>query len=171
MIDTTVNPLILTLNLEHTVQVYFDKLRKLHFPAPINYLNAHLTLFHQLPANEKSILSDLHNISSNQSKLLLKAGSIGSIGNGTAYYITNNMLMTLHLALQKKWQQWLIPQDKQKLWPHITIQNKVSAHTAKQLQQQLNTGFEPFEFYANGLSLWEYQGGPWKFVRNFDFKE
>ncbi len=80
-------------------------------------------------------------------------------------------LIALHLAFQRQWQQWLIPQDKQKLWPHITVQNKDNAEVAKGLQQQLKRDFESFEFYATGLSLWEYLGGPWQFIKDFKFKD
>ena len=42
-------PLILTLALDADSQAHFDALRKQHFPPAINYLAAHLTLFHHLP--------------------------------------------------------------------------------------------------------------------------
>ena len=168
---TAVYPLILTLELALPAQQYFDGLRKAHFPAERNYLNAHLTLFHNLPQAELSIINDIEQASGSLAPLTLCVDAIVSTGNGTAYKITSQQLSQLHNKLQKQWQQWLIPQDKQKLWPHITVQNKVSAEEAKKLQKLLKERFEPFEIIATGLSLWEYRGGPWKFVKTFPFKD
>ncbi len=77
--------------------------------------------------------------------------------------------MQLHGFLQQQWQPWLIPQDRHKLWPHITIQNKVAPATAKALQQELAQNFTPFTAWGTGLSLWEYLGGPWKHLLDFPF--
>jgi hypothetical protein len=41
--------LIVTLLLNEEADEYFTNLRNQHFPAAINYLRAHLTLFHKLP--------------------------------------------------------------------------------------------------------------------------
>ncbi|WP_204248378.1 hypothetical protein [Hymenobacter sp. PAMC 26628] len=46
-------PLILTLALDTDSQAYFDELRRQHFPAKINYLAAHVTLFHHLPGRTR----------------------------------------------------------------------------------------------------------------------
>ena len=162
-------PLILTLKFDNAAQLLFNDLRKLYFPAERNFLDAHLTLFHQLPANEQSILSDIENIARNTSRLVLQIESIVSIGNGTAYKIASGVLVALHQSLQQKWMQWIIPQDKQKLWPHITVQNKVSTEKAKELQAILKSDFKPFEIYGIGFSLWEYRGGPWEFVKSYEF--
>jgi len=86
-----------------------------------------------------------------------------------AFRITCHDLALLHQQLQNKWRQWLTPQDMQKLWPHVTIQNKVSAQTAGTLVKELKVNFKPFEAEGLGLSLWIYKRGPWEFVRSFDF--
>ncbi len=151
-------------------QLFFDVLRKQHFPAERNFLDAHLMLFHQLPPNGKGIVEDIKAIVKEYQNMPLQVSGISSIGNGVAYKIESDLLQQLHKHLQTKWQQWLIPQDKNKLWPHITIQNKVSPEKAKQLLQELSDKFKPFEIQATGLSLWEYQGGPWKFIETFNFK-
>jgi hypothetical protein len=41
-------PFILTLWMEEQAQKYFNQMRKIYFPAQRNYLDAHLTLFHNL---------------------------------------------------------------------------------------------------------------------------
>ncbi|MBS7565257.1 2'-5' RNA ligase family protein [Mucilaginibacter sp. Bleaf8] len=162
-------PLILTLVLDKESQSFFNALRKQYFPPERNYLDAHLTLFHHLPAHEQQIINDIKECGKQTAPLALQVTDVVSIGNGVAYKLENMPLMTRHKRLQQQWQQWLIPQDRQKLWPHITIQNKVSPDQAKSLQAQIKQEFVPFVAQGFGLSLWAYKGGPWEFVKYFEF--
>ena len=50
------NPLILTLKPDEQAQQFFNALRKAHFPAHANYLDAHLTLFHLLPDANDTVI-------------------------------------------------------------------------------------------------------------------
>lgn len=163
------NPLLLTLSIDADAQEYFNALRKLYFPAERNFLDAHLMLFHQLPITEKSIISDIEALVKNHNPFTLQVSGLSSIGNGVAYKVESATLQKLHKRLQSQWMDWLIPQDENKLWPHITIQNKVNAMVAKELLLKLAADFEPFTITGTGLSLWEYQGGPWKFIDTFNF--
>ena len=104
-----------------------------------------------------------------QKILALQVTEVVSIGAGVAFKLESDELKKLHKKLQQQWQQWLTPQDKQTLWPHITIQNKVDRQTAVQLQQELNSNFKPFEIQGLGLTLWEYLGGPWGLIQSLDF--
>lgn len=162
-------PLILTLTLDAGNQQFFNTLRRRHFPPERNYLDAHLTLFHHLPYNEPQIIDDIKIAVNTCNALLLKVTEIKSIGNGVAYKLECTKLQQLHKHLQLKWEQWLIPQDRQKLWPHITVQNKVDAAQAMLLKAELEQTFKPFEATGVGLSLFEYQGGPWKYINHFPF--
>jgi 2'-5' RNA ligase len=166
----TTNPLILTLTLNPEAQRSFNNLRQQYFPPERNFLDAHLSLFHQLPAGEEGVVKTIKSLASEQSPFNMAITEIVSIGNGVAYKVGSEQLQSLHRHLQQQWQQWIIPQDKQKLWPHITIQNKVSPDVAKALINELSTDFKPFEVLATGFSLWEYLGGPWKLVETFAFK-
>ncbi|MVN91899.1 2'-5' RNA ligase family protein [Mucilaginibacter aquatilis] len=162
-------PLILTLMLDDASQQYFNQLRTAHFPPERNYLDAHLTLFHNLPAHEAQIVKDIEFAAINQTTMQLQIKAVKSIGSGVAFDIECMQLKQLHNYLQQLWQPWLIPQDKQKLWPHITIQNKVTHDAAMLLKAQLENDFESFEATGTGLALFEYRGGPWEFVREFKF--
>ncbi len=93
-----------------------------------------------------------------------------SIGNGVAFKIESNELMHLHKTHQNLWLNFLTLQDKQKLWPHITVQNKVPVQEAQKLLNELKNDFIPFVALATGLQLWEYLNGPWKLLGNFSFK-
>jgi len=163
-------PLILTVSLDTASQNFFNDLRKRHFPPERNYLDAHLTLFHHLPPNEIQITDAIRELAGTRQPLTIQATNVTSIGNGVAYKLESDKLVQIHQQLQSRWQPWLIPQDKQKLWPHITVQNKVDAARAKALKAALEQDFQPFEIVGTGLALWEYLGGPWKLVEVFDFK-
>ena len=164
-------PLILTLELDEQSFEFFNELRQAHFPKERNFLAAHLTLFHNLPPGEPQIKTDLALLVKEQSELLLPVTSVASIGGGVAYKIESTELKQLHKNLQNAWAAWLIPQDKQMLWPHVTVQNKVTGQQAKELHSGLAESFVPFEARGKGLCLWEYLGGPWKRVETFLFEK
>ena len=163
-------PLVLTLTLDTEATAFFNRLRAQHFPAERNYLEAHLTLFHQLPGVEADRLtSDLTQVSARYRPLSLTVREVRLLGRGVAYRLESPLLQQLHRQLQKQWQAHLTPQDQQKLWPHVTVQNKVSSDEAKHLHTQLVEKFTPFEAVGTGLHLWEYHGGPWKSKQQFAF--
>lgn len=164
-------PLIVTLTLDDASSRFFTALRNLHFPSAINYLAAHLTLFHHLPPTETSIRHDLAAWSADNKRLLLEVSEVRSIGRGVVYKITCPPLLQLHKQMQEKWQCWLIPQDRQKLWPHITVQNKVMPAEAKQTLEKLRASFRPFTAMGQGFTLWRYEGGPWKLLEQYWFSQ
>lgn len=162
-------PLILTLTLEAHAHAYFNALRQQHFPPERNFLEAHLTLFHHLPAGHPDILPTIQLICSGQPEMQLFASKVVSIGKGVAIKIECPPLLQMHAYLRKQWLALLTPQDRQGIWPHITIQNKVAPPQAAALLQQLAPAFAPFHFGATGLTLWEYRGGPWHLLQQFAF--
>lgn len=166
----TNNPLILTLAIDDETHLYFNQLRKKHFPAERNFLDAHLSLFHQLPAGDPSIETVLEETAAQQPFFQLDIATVVSIGNGVAFKVQSDTLAQLHRTLQAAWKEHLIPQDQHKLYPHITIQNKVRPAEAKALLSELSADFQPFKAAAIGFDLWEYLGGPWRFIRRFEFR-
>lgn len=164
-------PLILTLTLDAASQAFFDEQRKRYFPPKINYLSAHLTLFHALPgAEEAAITADLEGAAAAQpGPLPLRTTGLKFMGRGVLYALDNPDLPALHRRLQQQWQPWLTAQDAQGLRPHITVQNKVDPTVARALLAELSAGFEPFAVAGTGLALWAYRGGPWERRRLFPF--
>lgn len=154
-------PLILTLTLDAKAQEYFDALREEHFPKHCNYLKAHLTLFHHLPSDNETIEKMISEVC-NRSEMSLEVSGIKSIGNGVAYVIQSEELQQLHKKLQQQFDPYMISQDRNKLWPHITVQNKVTAFKAKQTLEKLQESFKPFHLTATGIRSWLYMGGPWE---------
>ncbi|ALJ00517.1 2'-5' RNA ligase family protein [Rufibacter tibetensis] len=163
------NPLILTLTLNQEAFDFFTQLRTEYFPPERNYLQAHLTLFHHLPPSENSVLDTLTEICKHQKAMDLEVSDLMSLGNGVAFKIDSQELFELYKHLQSQWEPFLIPQDKQKLRPHITIQNKVKPEVAKETEKEVRQTFNPFRIIGTGFTLWEYMGGPWKLYHQFTF--
>jgi 2'-5' RNA ligase len=170
MSTTEAAPLILTLALDEATQTYFNGLRQQHFPPKINYLAAHLTLFHHLPGPELASISEtLRRLSQALGPLPLQVTGLRSLGRGVAFTIENEQLRALHRQLQAAFAPHLTPQDQQKLQPHVTIQNKVDPAAARQLLAEMQADFAPFEAVGTGLHLWAYRGGPWESLAEFGF--
>jgi len=167
---TTNPPLILSVWMEASAQRYFNELRKQYFPPERNFIDAHLTFFHALP-NSDAVLNDIIDAAGNQHRFSAQVSGVVSLGNGTALKVESPELKSLHLQLQRKWLTLLTVQDKQGLWPHITIQNKVAPESAHSLQLQLSNDFQPFEFEVIGLEVWKYMGGPWELLERVEFNK
>jgi hypothetical protein len=161
-------PLIVTLSMRPEDQQFFNELRDTHFPSHVNYLQAHITLFHHLPSDEPFIQEQLKGFADHP-VIELEAHGIRHLGNGVAYSLRSPALMKLHARMQSAFQPWLNFKDRQELWPHITIQNKATAFKAHQLFEQLSADFKPFTITTTGLSTWLYLKGPWKSMDQYFF--
>ena len=91
------------------------------------------------------------------------------MGKGVAFTLQSRKLLNLHKGLQQQFTKFLIRKDRQVLWPHITVQNQVTANKAQKLFEELNANFKPFTISAIGLSTWLYQKGPWEHLGDYDF--
>jgi hypothetical protein len=163
-------PLIVTLRLQPQHQQFFNELRKAHFPAHVNYLDAHITLFHHLPSGAPFIHEQLAAFA-RHTPIKLFVNEIRYLGNGVAYSIESEELLQFHQKMQHTFAAWLNTKDQQILWPHITIQNKATAFKAQQLFEKLSEDFTPFDITATGINTWLYLKGPWKAVETFPFMD
>ena len=159
---------IVTLRLDEASQAHFDRLRKQYFPPERNLIPAHLTLFHTLPSIE-DIAAALESEATKHAAFPLIVTGLRSLGRGVAYALASSELLSLHRDLSSTFAGHLTAQDRQKFHPHIVIQNKVSAESARELLALLQASFTPFSAQANGLDLWHYLGGPWQHARTFAF--
>ena len=165
-----VSPLILTLQLEPAAQARFDAERRAHFPPERNHLAAHLTLFHHLPGEAIGAIGDrLQAVCADRPCLAMEVQGLWMMGRGVAYRLCAPDLVDMRAGLAKAWWEWLTPQDRQPLRPHITIQNKVEAAEARALHGQMQTAFVPFGVQGIGLLLWHYRGGPWEPAAAYPF--
>ena len=163
-------PLILTACLDETSQAFFNEKRKTFFPPERNFLDAHLTLFHALPAQEFSTIDNvLNTIASQHSVLHGRADDIFFMGFGSAYHIDCPALNDMHKTLSNLWHDWLTRQDSQTFKPHVTFQNKVDPNLAKKTFHECRALFEPFDVQIRGLDLWHYDNGPWTHISKYNF--
>lgn len=164
------DPLILTLRPDVESLAYFTKLRQTYFPADRNYLDAHITLFHQLPSSERAkICADLKQ-AANRAVFLLKTEGLMFLGKGVAFRFSSSEAGDLRRDLAERWHDHLVPQDQKKTFqPHITVQNKVGPEEAKVLFDRLEKTAKDRDIRATGLDLWYYRGGPWEHIEHFAF--
>ncbi len=165
-------PLILTLTLDDETKDFFNNLRTEYFPPERNYLDAHCTLFHHLPGGrEEDILVHLQTLADRTPRLTLDISAPKSIGRGVIFPLENEMLALIHSDLQASWQDWLTPQDRQKIRPHVTVQNKVSVTEARETFRVLSRDnfSRPSHGYGVGFSLFYYRNGPWEAAARIPF--
>lgn len=164
-------PLILTLQFDAPSFERVNALRRTHFPPERNVLNAHITLFHALPAErETEIRETLDEICARTSSMTLGFKGVRSLGKGVAVEVEAPALEELRRQLGREWNSFLGPQDSQRIRPHVTIQNKVSPDAARMLYEELSTNWKAWEGRGEGLQLWWYRGGPWEAAGQFPFK-
>ena len=163
-----VPPLIITLKIDTASLAFFSEQRKLYFPAHVNFLDAHLTLFHKLPADD-ILIDETIKLLCKRKSFSMEVTGVKNIGRGVVYTIYSPELQQLHKQMQLAFSNILIPQDKGKLAPHITVQNKVTANKANVLHQNLSQSFKPFSVQATGIATWLYLKGPWEKKAEFLF--
>lgn len=163
-------PLIITIMMDEKAQRYFTDLRNLHFPKHCNYLEAHITLFHKLPSNKQKIAAVLEE-TARRPVMDLTVAAVKNLGTGVAFEIKSAELIQLRKTLQQKFSPWLSAQDRNRLWPHITVQNKVTAYKASQTLLLLQKDFTPFEIKGTGIATWLYKDGPWEKLTDYLFHE
>ncbi|MBD8554401.1 2'-5' RNA ligase family protein [Rhizobium sp. CFBP 8762] len=158
------HPLILTARISDGDLEPFDRLRRQHFPAERNFLRAHLTLFHHLPADEFDRIVELaqQGLSRVDLPMPVEVTGVRHMGAGVAYTLESPALQAVRAHLVAGVRAWLKPQDLQGWRPHITVQNKVSKAKADTLFQDLRTSFRPQTIASTGLDIWSYLGGPWR---------
>jgi 2'-5' RNA ligase len=170
MTQSTTSPLILTLKLDPLTFEQVDALRQQHFPADRNWIPAHITLFHALPGEQISDVSEkLQQICTRTSPFQIHFSDLRFLGKGVALECLSLSLNQLQQNLAQSWTDWLTAQDRQRYRPHITIQNKVLPEQARQLYEQMKEVWQPFSGWGEGLLLWHYRGGPWELAKEFPF--
>ena len=162
-------PLIITLRLDAASFARLDALRREHFPAAINRLSAHLTLFHHLPGERlEEVSADLASVA-RRAALRLRFGAPRLLGRGVAFDVESAGLMDARRELARRWGPMLSAQDRQGFRPHVTVQNKVEPAEARTLRDDLALRIAPWEGEGEALQLWRYLGGPWGAEGEFGF--
>lgn len=166
----TSQPFILSLKFDPASFELLNQLRQQHFPPERNFLSAHITLFHSLPAEREATLrATLTEVCGRTSILPLHFTGLRFLGRGAAIEVDSPPLLALRRELAAQWREFLTPQDQQGFRPHVTIQNKVTSEAARELFNQLSATWKPFEGRGEGCQLWHYRGGPWEAAGEFGF--
>ena len=164
-------PLILTAQLPDDLQAWMTALRTEHFPPERNYLSAHVTLFHALPAFcESEIVGLMRQLASEFAPVDARIAGIMSLGGGTAIRLESEGILRLRAMLAEHFHGLLTDQDSGGKRLHVTVQNKVTSKAAKALQAELAPVVEERAFRFRGLALHRYLGGPWEQIRETAFR-
>lgn len=156
--------------MDEASQRFFDEQRARFFPPAINFLPAHVTIFHHLPGDQATaIAADLQEFAGPHSSFPVDITGLRNLGRGVAYRLESARLVALREHLRDRWLEWLTPQDRQKFSPHITVQNKVDPSEARTTLALLGASFTASHLTAEGLHLWRYDGGPWTHRQTFRF--
>lgn len=169
MIDP--RPLILTALLEPSVQARFEALRRAHYPAELNRVPAHVSLFHHLPGRElDAVKRRLKTLCAEIGPPEVVVTGLKSLGKGVAFKLRAPSLENLRAELADGWDTLLIPQDRAGFQPHVTVQNKVTPPVAKATLATLEAGFAPFTTHAVAVGIWRYLDGPWESLGSVVFR-
>ncbi len=164
-------PIILTAEMGKADQAWANALRREHYPAERNVVDAHITLFHHLPpAYLAEIKSRLSAITQEYPKPDALVSDVMLLGNGVAFRVLSEELLSIREELASHFQGLLIPQDRATPRLHITIQNKVESPRAKALHKALSRGFSPRPLSITGLGAYYYCGGPWERIGSWTFR-
>ncbi len=166
------DPLILSLGFDAASFERFDGLRRTHFPAALNKIPAHLTLFHHLPGDRlDKVASAVGEAASATAPFDIQVMGLRKLGRGVALALHGPELMAIQSGLAARFADVLTPQDRQGFRPHVTIQNKVQPEIALALHDALVADFNPWTARAEALLLWHYRGGPWALAARFDLAD
>ena len=164
---TDFRPLVLTARPDVTPLARFEALRRAHYPAALNRVPAHISLFHQLPGSELvAVIERLRLTAREHPAPRVAATGLRSLGRGVAVTLRSSDLEALHADLAAAWEPLLIPQDRHRFGGHVTIQNKVTPAVARATLGTLTEEFIPFEFEFDivAIDVWRYLDGPWAHI-------
>lgn len=150
--------------------------RKRYFPARLNKLDAHITLFHALPGSklEEHIRPTLRDITKNEAPFPILAAKPFRLSKGIAIGVPKSQggddARRVHAQLKGPWMDFLSQQDAGGFAAHYTIMNKVDD------QKEVQRAFEVVEEQwkackgtVQGLSLFRYDRGHWIHAEDFKF--
>lgn len=164
-------PLVLTAELPPDLHRWATELRQRHYPVERNFLAAHVTLFHALPARiEDELRGLLARLAGEFAPPPARLDGVMNLGRGTALRIASPAMLDLRAHVAEHFRGLLTAQDGHPPRLHVTIQNKVSPSLATALQSELAGMVPARDFAFPGLALFRYRGGPWEAVRRFAFR-
>jgi 2'-5' RNA ligase superfamily len=162
-------PIIVTALIGEPDFTWLDDLRRKHFPPERNHLRAHLTMFYHLPPSCQDELKQLLRDEARGNDPSTRLPGLINLGSGVAFRVDSPDLEDIRARIAARFAPMLMPQDRNPWRAHITVQNKVKAHEASALLDQLATDFKPKPLKLTGLAAWLYRGGPWEPMASYAF--
>ena len=149
----------------------FEALRRAHYPATLNRVPAHVSLFHHLPGRElEAVRRRLKAVCGQVAPPPVVVSGLKSLGGGVAYRLQSPVLDDVRAELAAGWDTLLIPQDRAGFQAHVTVQNKVTSGAARATLQALEAGFVAFSTRALAVAVWRYCDGPWEALGQVAFR-
>jgi hypothetical protein len=157
------DPFIVTAELPADMQAWADRLRRAHFPPERNHLCAHVTLFHAFaPSLRDELRALLARLAMEHGPVAAEQDGLMNLGRGTALAVRSEEMLAIRSEIADRFHGALTAQDRHSPRLHITIQNKVTARAARELQLELAPTLRPRRFAFIGLGLHIYRGPHWK---------
>jgi hypothetical protein len=164
-------PFIVTAELPPEIFGWADGLRRAHYPAHRNKLEAHVTLFHSFaPSLREELRGVLSRTAGEYAPPPALLDGIMKLGGGTALAIESPGMLAIREQIAEHFHGALTAQDAHPPRLHITIQNKVSRQEASGLQKDLALLLQPREFTFRGLGLHLYRETHWEALGRWSFR-
>lgn len=164
-------PIIMTATMGATDHAWADGLRRAHYPAERNLVDAHITLFHHLPGHcEGEIVERTRALAREFACPDARLSEVMRMGNGVAFRIHAPGLLAIRAMMADGLHGLLTAQDQGTPRLHITVQNKVEAAAARALHAELSAAFVPRSLAVTGLALHRYLGRPWEPIGSWPFR-
>jgi hypothetical protein len=164
-------PFIVTAELPPDVLAWADRLRRAHYPPDRNKLEAHVTLFHSFaPSLREELHGVLARIVGEYAPPSAWLDGIMKLGGGTALAIESSGMLNVREQIAEHFHGALTAQDMHPPRLHITIQNKVTLHEARSLQDALREVLQPRKFAFRGLGLHLYRETHWEALGRWSFR-
>ena len=163
-------PLIVTADFAPADFAWLEGLRRAHYPAEINRVPVHLTMFQGLPPSAvEEVKGQLKLHSAGPLPRAMIAGLM-QFEAGVAFRVVSDDLDSIREAIADHFHGLLSAPDAAGWRPHITIQNKVPPKKARTLLSELERDFRPRPIGIAGLSVHRYRGGPWETLASYRFR-
>jgi hypothetical protein len=162
--------LIITVEIAAVDLAWLNRLRRAHYPAERNQLEAHLTMFHALPPSAQGEAQRSLARAAGEALPLASIEGLMDLGGGAAFRIVSPDLDRIRAELAEQFHRLLGAQDAGGWRPHVTIQNKVAPRQARALIASLERDFRPRPLALAGLGLHRYLGGPWERIAAYSFR-
>ena len=163
-------PLIVTADFSPSDHGWLEGLRRAHYPAELNRVPVHLTMFQGLPPSAvDEVKQQLALHAAGPPPKAMIAGLM-NLSGGVAFRVVSEELEAIREDIADHFHGLLCAPDAAGWRPHITIQNKVSPRAAKELLDRLERDFHPRPLGIAGLTVHRYRGGPWETLANYKFR-